>query len=190
MLQQFRSHIESNLPFLANVRLLVAISGGLDSVVLTQLCNDMGLNISLAHCNFQLRGEESNTDEQFVSDLAERLELDLYVEYFETESFAKEYKLSIQMAARELRYEWFEALKTDLDFDYVLTAHHADDNLETFLINLTRGSGIIGLMGIPEINEFYVRPLLPFGRDHLETYANTHKLQWREDSSNAKDDYL
>ncbi|WP_104733942.1 tRNA lysidine(34) synthetase TilS [Hanstruepera ponticola] len=190
MLKQFQDHINKNLPFLKKSKLLIAISGGLDSVVLTQLCHQLKLQISLAHCNFNLRGKESDADEDFVLNLAEDLNLEVFVESFDTENYANENKLSIQMAARELRYQWFLELATQLHFDYVLTAHHADDNLETFLINLTRGTGLEGLTGIPETNDHIVRPLLPFSREMILEYAESNNLVWREDSSNASTKYF
>nr|WP_321225683.1 tRNA lysidine(34) synthetase TilS [uncultured Psychroserpens sp.] len=190
MQKTFNNHITKNLPFLKESKLLIAISGGLDSVILTHLCHELKLDISLAHCNFNLRGNESDGDEAFVLDLAENLDLEIFTESFSTEEFAKESKLSTQMAARELRYNWFFDLAEILKFDYILTAHHADDNLETFLINLTRGTGLSGLTGIPEVNDKIVRPLLPFSREELESYANENNWKWREDSSNASDKYL
>ena len=190
MLNNFQNHINQNLSFLNKSRLLIAISGGLDSVVLTHLCHQLKLNIALAHCNFNLRGDESDGDEEFVLQLAEDLDLEVFIESFETEDYAKTYKLSTQMAARELRYNWFEELAEQLNFDFILTAHHADDNLETFLINLSRGTGLDGLMGIPEVNNKIVRPLLTFSREDIETYAKDNKLKWREDSSNASNKYL
>lgn len=190
MLNEFQNHITKNLNFLNESKLLIAISGGLDSVVLTHLCHTSKLNVTLAHCNFKLRGNESDDDEHFVLELGDRLDLEVFVEYFDTEAYAEAEKLSIQMAARELRYHWFSDLAQNLNFDYILTAHHADDNLETFLINLTRGTGLNGLTGIPEINDNIVRPLLPFSREQLESYAKENRLQWREDSSNISDKYL
>ena len=190
MLKQFQKHINENLPFLKGSKILIAISGGLDSVVLSQLCHGLKLDITLAHCNFRLRGKESDEDERFVLELGDQLGLEVFVECFDTESYAETEKLSIQMAARELRYNWFFDLAENLNFDYILTGHHADDNLETFLINLTRGTGLNGLTGIPEINENIVRPLLPFSREQLEIYANENDIKWREDSSNASDKYL
>ena len=190
MLNNFQNHINQNLSFLNKSRLLIAISGGLDSVVLTHLCHQLKLNLALAHCNFNLRGDESDGDEEFVLQLAEDLDLEVFIESFETEDYAKTYKLSTQMAARELRYNWFEELAEQLNFDFILTAHHADDNLETFLINLSRGTGLDGLMGIPEVNNKIVRPLLTFSREDIETYAKTNKLTWREDSSNASNKYM
>ncbi|HLV14396.1 MAG TPA: tRNA lysidine(34) synthetase TilS [Xanthomarina sp.] len=190
MFNQFKKHIDNNLSFIKDSKLLIAISGGVDSVVLTHLCYQLGLKVSLAHCNFNLRAEESDKDEDFVIELAEDLELDVFIESFDTEAFAKDHKLSTQMAARDLRYNWFADLAEQLQFDYILTAHHADDNLETFLINLTRGTGLDGLLGIPEVNGKLVRPLLSFSRENLEVYALKNNMAWREDLSNASTKYL
>lgn len=190
MLQQFKTHIDTNLPFLKESELLIAVSGGMDSVVLTHLCHQLKLNVSLAHCNFNLRGEESDDDEVFVNKLAETLNLEVFTQKFDTENYARNEKLSIQMAARELRYHWFDELAQQLNFDYILTAHHADDNLETFLINLSRGTGLEGLTGIPEINDNIVRPLLPFSRDDIKNHINSNALNFRDDSSNTSVKYL
>jgi tRNA(Ile)-lysidine synthase len=190
VLEKIQNHIKSRFPFLENSKLLIAISGGMDSVVLTHLCHKMKLNFALVHCNFNLRGEESDADEDFVLQLAEDLNLEVFIENFDTETYAKTHKLSTQMAARELRYSWFNDLMDQLHFDYLLTAHHADDNLETFLINLSRGTGLEGLTGIPEINGTIVRPLLTFSRQELEAYAIENKMGWREDSSNMTTKYL
>jgi len=190
MLKSFKKHIDKNLDFLKRGKILIAISGGLDSVVLTKLCHELDLNISLAHCNFNLRGNESDVDEEFVLQLAEDIEIKVFIENFDTETFAKDHKLSTQMAARALRYHWFQELTEQLHFDYILTGHHADDNLETFLINLSRGTGLDGLTGIPEINGNIVRPLLNFSRKDLENYALENKIAWREDSSNTSNKYL
>ena len=190
MVNTFKKHINEQLPFLKNKKLILTISGGIDSVVLAYLCHDLKLNVALAHCNFNLRGEESDADEAFLVDLANNLDLELFIESFDTKQYAEDAKLSIQMAARELRYRWFEELVDLLHFDYVLTAHHADDNLETFLINLSRGTGIEGLTGIPEINDYIVRPLLPFSRNEIIDYAQANDIKWREDSSNSSTKYL
>lgn len=190
MLQAFQKHMDTHLDMLHGSRLLLAISGGLDSVVMTHLCHQLKLNMSLAHCNFNLRASESDADEDFVLALADDLDLDVFVESFDTASYAKEQRISIQMAARELRYQWFFELAEQLDFDYILTAHHADDNLETFLINLTRGTGLEGLTGIPELSGKIVRPLLPFSREALEAFARKEKIEWREDATNASTKYL
>ncbi len=185
-----QNHIKSRFPFLENSKVLIAISGGMDSVVLTHLCHKMKLNFALAHCNFNLRGDESDADEDFVLQLAEDLNLEVFIESFDTETYAKDHQLSTQMAARNLRYAWFNELMDQLQFDYLLTAHHADDNLETFLINLSRGTGLEGLTGIPEINGTIVRPLLAFSRQELEAFAIENKITWREDSSNITTKYL
>ncbi|WP_103071407.1 tRNA lysidine(34) synthetase TilS [Aquimarina sediminis] len=190
MLQEFKDHIKTNLSFLSGSKLLIACSGGMDSVALVKLCHLLGLESGIAHCNFKLRGKESDEDEKFVTQLAEQVKFPFFVTHFETENYAKSKGLSIQMAARELRYDWFESLALKHRFEYILTAHHADDNLETFLINLSRGTGIDGLTGIPEVNKIFVRPLLPFSRDKILEFVKKNKLAWREDSSNSDTKYL
>lgn len=190
MLKDLKKHIESKLNFLNQGKLLIAISGGIDSVVLTHLCHTLKLNIALAHCNFNLRGTESDADEDFVLQLAEHLDLEVFVQRFDTEDYAKANKCSIQMAARELRYDWFGDLSEQLQFDYILTAHHTDDDLETFLINFTRGTGLDGLTGIPEINAKFIRPLLGFSSIDIEVYAKENHIKWRDDSSNKSVKYL
>jgi len=190
MQDEFKLHVNNNLPFLYDGKLLLAISGGLDSVVLCHLCMNLDLNIALAHCNFHLRANESDEDEKFVIKLAEQLEVEIFVQHFETEKYAKNHKISTQMAARDLRYKWFSELADQLDFDFIMTAHHADDDLETFIINLSRGTGLEGLSGIPMINGNVVRPLLSFSREMIEKHALDNKIEWREDSSNASNKYL
>jgi tRNA(Ile)-lysidine synthase len=190
MLQKFKEHININFPFLKDKKLLIAISGGVDSVVLAHLFSELKFNISLAHCNFQLREKESNLDEEFVKLLSQKTSNQIFTIKFETEKFASKNKFSIQIAARELRYNWFQEIIKKHSFDYVLTAHHADDNLETFLINLTRGSGLDGFTGIPKINENIVRPLLAFSRKEILAYAEINTIDWREDASNATTKYI
>lgn len=190
MLQKLSQHINKNLSFLKEKKLLIAISGGIDSVVLAHLLSALNFDISLAHCNFNLRGKESDLDEEFVIHLGERLNLNLFKIGFNTNEIAKENKQSTQIAARELRYDWFQKLIKQNSFDYVLTAHHADDNLETFLINLTRGSGLDGFTGIPEKNGNIVRPLLKFSRETILAYAKNNNIDWREDKSNASTKYI
>ena len=190
MLEKFQNHINEKLSFFKESKLLIAISGGVDSVVLVHLCHQLNLNIALAHCNFNLRGKESDGDEDFVIQLADNLDIEAFTESFNTQGYADENKVSIQMAAREMRYFWFDELAQQLKFDYILTAHHADDNLETFLINFSRGTGLDGLTGIPEINNKFVRPLLSFSRENVVDYAKANKLEWRVDSSNASTKYL
>jgi len=190
MLKRLEEHIAKNLSFLKDKRLLVACSGGLDSVVLTRTMKELSYEIGIAHCNFGLRAAESDADEAFVLDLADLLDVPVFAEQFDTREYAREKKLSIQMAARDLRYQWFEEILRDFKYDYLLTAHHADDALETMLINLSRGSGLRGLTGIPAVNDKIVRPLLDYSRAELLEYAKSQGYFWREDSSNKKTDYL
>ncbi|WP_196890753.1 tRNA lysidine(34) synthetase TilS [Aureivirga marina] len=190
MLSRLDLHILKDLPFLLNKKLLLAISGGVDSIVMLYLLHNLKLDISIAHCNFQLRGKESDEDENFIKNVASELQIPIYIQSFETEKYAKEKQLSIQMAARELRYNWFQEIAESEEFSYILTAHHLDDVLETFLINFTRGTGLEGLTGIPEINENIVRPLLPFSREEILKYAKENKIEWREDKSNASTKYF
>lgn len=186
----FQNHIDKEIPYLKQKKLLLAVSGGLDSMVLLHLFQELKCDIAIAHCNFQLRGMESFGDQKFVQDYAEANGIPIFVTQFDTEAFAKDYKLSTQVAARELRYNWFYELLETEKFDYILTAHHADDNLETFLINLTRGTGLEGLIGIPVQNDRVIRPLLFLSRQEIEKYAKANDIQWREDSSNASDKYV
>ncbi|MBU0942408.1 MAG: tRNA lysidine(34) synthetase TilS [Bacteroidetes bacterium] len=190
MLEKLQAHIRENFPFLENKKLLLATSGGLDSMVMVELFRQLPYEIALAHCNFQLRGVESFEDQKFVENYAEQYAISLFATQFDTTAFAKDYKLSTQVAARDLRYNWFYELIEEEQFDYVLTAHHADDNIETFLINLGRGTGLDGLVGIPSQNDKIIRPLLLFSRIEIADYAAETKLQWREDSSNASNKYL
>ena len=190
MLDKLKHHIAQDFPFLGNKKLLLATSGGLDSMVMAHLFHKLKYEVALVHCNFQLRGMESFGDQNFVQEYAEANEIPIFVTQFDTEAFAKDYKLSTQVAARDLRYNWFYELLETENYDYILTGHHADDNVETFLINLSRGTGLEGLVGIPEQNDKIIRPLLLFSREEIANYANEHDIQWREDSSNASDKYL
>ncbi len=190
MLDKFKENIESNFPFLKEKKLLLACSGGVDSVVLVHLMHSLGYEIALAHCNFSLRGIESDKDAKFVEQLAKGLSIPVFVETFDTHKYADELKISTQMAARDLRYAWFEEIRENFKYDCILTAHHLDDNLETFFINLTRGSGLKGLIGIPRINHRVVRPLLQISRLEVESYALDNSLKWREDLTNLETDYL
>ena len=190
MLQKFQNHLLHNFQFLIGKKLLLATSGGIDSMVMLSLFQQLDYEIAIAHCNFQLRGVDSFSDQNFVKDYANENEIPVFITQFDTTAFAEDYKVSTQVAARELRYNWFYELAETEDYDYILTAHHADDNLETFLINLSRGTGLDGLTGIPEQNEKVVRPLLAFSQKELADYAEVNNVQWREDSSNASDKYL
>ncbi|MGB2233575.1 MAG: tRNA lysidine(34) synthetase TilS, partial [Flavobacteriaceae bacterium] len=166
-------------------RLLVAVSGGVDSMVLLDLLRELSYTIGVAHCNFQLRGEESNLDQQLVKEYCSTHDIPFYQKNFDTDLP----KQSTQMAARTLRYEWFETLIQTEHYDWVLTAHHADENIETLLMNITRGTGIEGLAAIPEQNGKILRPLLPYYKSEIVDYAKTHGIEWREDRSNQTDDY-
>ncbi|BFM44079.1 tRNA lysidine(34) synthetase TilS [Flavobacterium sp. CFS9] len=190
MLSKFQNHLAVRFPFLEDKKLFLAVSGGLDSMVLLHLFQQLPFEIAVLHCNFQLRGLESFGDQDFIQKYCSENAVPIFSTQFDTEAFAKDYKLSTQVAARELRYNWFYELLETENFDYILTAHHADDNLETFIINLTRGTGLEGLTGIPEQNDKIVRPLLPFSREEILEYAKLNNIQWREDSSNASNKYL
>lgn len=190
MLGQFENQVSNHFPFLQGKKLLLAVSGGLDSMVLVHLFQQLNYEIVVLHCNFQLRGLESFEDQQFIQEYSNTNAIPFVFTQFDTEAFAADFKVSIQVAARELRYSWFYEQLAIQKGDFILTAHHADDNLETFLINLSRGTGLEGLTGIPAQNEKVIRPLLSFSRQQIEEYASANKLKWREDSSNASDKYL
>lgn len=186
----FLKHIQSEFPELQSCKLLIAVSGGIDSMVLLHLCLHLKLDIQVAHCNFHLRGEDSNGDQEFVESYCAKHAIPCFVQEFDTEEYASNKKISIQIAARELRYNWFDNLLDNESLDFVLTAHHLDDAMETFLINFTRGTGIEGLLGIPEKNNKIRRPLLPFTREEIESYVKVEGITWREDRTNAETKYL
>lgn len=190
MFTKFKQHLDQHFPEVSHQLVLIAVSGGLDSMVLANLFKEAGYTFAIAHCNFKLRANESDADEQFVVQWAQRHHIPIHVKKFDTKQYATSHKLNTQLAARELRYKWFSSLVQEHSYSAVLTAHHADDALETFLINLSRGTGLDGLTGIPEKNGAIVRPLLPFSRLELKSYAEENKLEWREDSSNATINYL
>jgi tRNA(Ile)-lysidine synthase len=190
MLSEFQQFFSENVPDAADKQLLVACSGGVDSMVLVDLLLRSGISPSLAHVNFGLRGEESDGDEQFVKQYALDKNLRFFSKKVNTAKYASDLGYSIQMAAREIRYAWFEELMAAHDFDYLLTAHHLDDALETFMINLSRGSGIKGLLGIPTQRDRVLRPLLGFNKDALIGHATAFSVRWREDSSNSSGAYL
>ncbi len=185
---------------------MLAVSGGVDSVVLCELCRQAGYDFEIAHCNFQLRGEESERDEKFVRGLGEKYKVEVKVKKFDTERFAEQNKMSIQESARVLRYEWFEELVRSSEFrvrsqdaglptpdsrlrTFLLTAHHAGDNAETVLMNFCRGTGLHGLTGIPVAYGNIKRPLLIFAKDELIQFAKENKLDFVEDSSNLSSKY-
>ena len=189
MVTSFLKHINQQLVSKSETYLL-AISGGIDSMVMAHLCKEANLKVTWAHCNFSLRGKESDIDEIFVKEKAEAFGVNCFSIRFATTQYATEHKVSTQIAARELRYAWFRKLQEEYDFDYIFTAHHANDSLETFFINLLRGTGLKGLVGIPEKTENIFRPLLPYSRKEIERYAKKHQITWREDQTNASTSYL
>jgi len=190
LLDEFQESLHK-LGIAKNDRLLLAVSGGLDSVALTVLSSMSGLEFAIAHANFQLRGAESERDENFVHQLADKYQKPLFVKKFDTHSYAKSEKLSIQVAARNLRHEWFKTfIGSGVDqYKFLLTGHHLDDNIETMLMYFFRGTGISGLTGMPEKNGHLIRPLLKISRKQLREFALEQNLAWVEDSSNASDDY-
>jgi tRNA(Ile)-lysidine synthase len=206
-LEQFKSHWATTFPGIPthNTHFIIAVSGGVDSVVLTALMQQMGANCSIAHANFQLRGDESNRDESFVQAFATKMGMPFLTKRFDTLAFAEQYKMGIQQAAREIRYAWFESLIKEMNLQsktkiVLLTAHHADDQVETVLMQFFRGTGLHGLTGIPAIRTHQqnplatdhidlIRPLLPFSKVNIKDFAKSNALDFVEDSSNLKNDY-
>ena len=171
-------------------KILAAISGGIDSMVMLHLLHDAGVNLVAAHCNFGLRGDESNLDEEFVKTEVGNLAIQCRTKRFDTSAYAAQNSLSTQIAARELRYRWFHELAVDESIDGIAIAHHRDDRIETLFINLARGTSIRGLTGIRPTNGKIIRPLLFASRNEIETYAKTNGIAFREDSSNTTDKYV
>lgn len=190
MVTAFKKHIEAHFPALADQKILVACSGGLDSIVLLYLLQKIGLTLGVAHCNFKLRGDHSDADLSFVETIAGNLGVPVFTTVFDTKTYAKTQGISTQVAARELRYEWFYSTARANGYDRIATGHHADDDLETFFINLSRVTGLRGLTGIASNTEQLIRPLLPFSRAQIMQFAKKEELFWREDSSNSTRDYL
>jgi tRNA(Ile)-lysidine synthase len=171
-------------------RFLLTVSGGIDSVVLAELFHAARIDFDFAHCNFSLRGEESDSDQVFVEKLALQMNVRCFVKHFDTEEYAEKKGISIQMAARELRYEWFEQIRENNGYDFIATGHNRNDMVETVLINFARGCGIRGLSGIRARHGFIIRPLLFASRAQIRKFADGHSLSWREDSSNAETKYI
>ena len=172
-----------------NKSFLLAVSGGVDSMVLFYLFKKTSLNFSVAHCNFLLRGKDSDNDELFVQSTCKKNKTNFFVKKFDTKKTATENTISIQMAARELRYEWFYDLVDKNKFDYIVTAHHFNDSLETVLFNIARGTGISGLKGIPKKQNRLIRPLLNFTKNQILEFAKKNKIEFREDISNKDEKY-
>jgi tRNA(Ile)-lysidine synthase len=190
MINLFQNFIDKNSLFSGEDLILLGVSGGIDSRVMLHLFLEAGYNTAIAHCNFRLRGDEADADENFVHSLAEKNNIPFHRMHFNTSEYAKLQKISIQMAARELRYNWFENVRRSYGYNYIAVAHNADDAVETFFINLIRGTGIKGLTGIRPKNNYIVRPLLFATRQEIENYCNENNLQYRNDTSNFSDKYL
>jgi tRNA(Ile)-lysidine synthase len=189
VLKLFHDHIARHQLCKATDKILLAVSGGLDSMVMLNMFHQSGYFIAVAHCNFQLRGAESDGDEEFVRARCSHLKVPFYSIQFDTNNYAWENNISIQIAARQLRYAWFEELLEQEKLDKLATAHHLNDSLETVLLNLCKGTGVQGLAGIPLENRFIIRPMLFTSRSEVEAYATKERIEWREDSSNLTDDY-
>lgn len=189
MLHQLLEFVHKQKLFQPGQRLLLAVSGGIDSVVLSHLFSRAAFNFGIAHCNFHLRGKESDGDEAFVRALSVQYGVPVFVEHFETEAYAAQNGISVQMAARDLRRNWFEKLLTHDGFEKIATAHHLNDSLETAIFNLTKGTGIAGLQGILPKKGPYVRPLLFATRENIGQFAKDNQISWREDKSNSSVKY-
>lgn len=172
-------------------KICVAVSGGLDSMVLVNLLLDLSnIELEVAHCNFTLRNQESDEDEVFIKNFCTKKNIICHVKRFDTLNFSKKNKLSIQMAARKLRYDWFFELLKKNDYDYIVLGHHLNDSIETFFLNILRGTGIKGLLGIPKKNGKFIRPLSDFTKEEILHYAKIKNIKWRLDSSNLETKYL
>ncbi|WP_316842889.1 tRNA lysidine(34) synthetase TilS [Pedobacter gandavensis] len=185
----FKAYIQQNILFSSNDQILLAVSGGRDSVLMAHLFKLAGYNFGIAHCNFNLRGEESVRDEHFVKMLAATLEVPAYIKHFQTKTYASSHKISIQMAARDLRYQWFEELSKAEGYVYIALAQHQDDAIETVLLNLTRGTGIAGLHGILPKRGKLIRPLLFLTRTEINDLIDSENIDYVEDSSNLSVNY-
>jgi len=184
MVEQFLKYIHDEKLFHSSQRILLAVSGGADSMLMLHLFTNSGFPVAVAHCNFGLRGAESDKDEQFVSDFCDKHNLAFFVKRFSTQDYARENGVSIEMAARDLRYSWLDVLLVKHGLDLLATAHHQDDVIETFLINLSRGSGIKGLSGIQPRSGRIIRPMLFISRTEILDYCMRMKIEFRTDLSN------
>jgi tRNA(Ile)-lysidine synthase len=190
MLLAFKTYIAKEKLFLPGERILLAVSGGMDSVAMAELFSRAKFSFGIAHCNFQLRSDDSEKDEAFVSRLAKNFKVPFYCRRFSTADYADEHRLSTQMAARELRYKWFEEIRVKEKFDFIATAHHLDDQVETFFINMMRSTGIAGFHGILPKQGKIVRPLLFTNRSEIGEFVKKNEITYREDTSNQEIKYL
>lgn len=190
MIKRFEEYIAHLELFNKENKIILAVSGGLDSMVMADLFVKSGYKIAIAHCNFRLRAREAGGDEEFVESFAQKAGIPFFKRRFNTRAWAAKNGISIQMAARDLRYRWFNKLMRLYHYDFVATAHHADDDIETFFINLIRGTGINGLSGIAPRMRNFVRPLLFASREEILQYARDNNIEWREDSSNRETKYV
>ena len=190
MLERFQAYINRYNLIAEGDKIILALSGGIDSMVLADLLLKAKVEFVAAHCNFHLRGNESDGDDWFVRKFAEKRGIQCFVKHFETEKYAANHGISIEMAARDLRYAWFEQLRQQLGYDKIAVAHHADDQTETFFINLLRGAGLNGLKGMKPQNGVVIRPLLWASREQIRKYAVENHIVWREDHTNAESVYL
>ena len=189
MINKFKKFISENNLIKPGDKILLAVSGGIDSMVMAHLFHQQDYKTGIAHCNFSLRASESDKDEDMVRQYASDHNIPFYTTRFETKSLAKKSKLSVQMAARELRYNWFEEIRMKNGYDSIAVAHNLNDNIETLLINLTRGTGLTGMTGMKPVNNRIIRPLLFATRQDILTFCNQHKIIFREDRSNADTKY-
>ena len=190
MLQRFQRYCATHRLRRADSRWLVAVSGGIDSMTLAHLCHADGIPMGVLHCNFGLRGAESDGDALFVEQWADARRIPFFCARFDTQRYAEAHALSTQMAARELRYAWFEDMRRTHAYTDIAVAHHADDNAETVLINLLRGTGLKGLCGMQPVSGRIIRPLLFAARREIDEYARQNHIAYRDDRTNAGDDYV
>lgn len=189
VLEQLLIHINRSSLCKTTDKILLAVSGGLDSMVMLHLLSKAGFKVGVAHCNFQLRGGDSDGDEDFVAETCRQVEIPYYIQRFDTAAYAARSAISIQMAARDLRYDFFQQIARKHDYDLVATAHHFDDVIESVLLNLVRGTGIDGLRGIADKKDNIIRPMMFANRAMISDYAKQNDIHWREDASNERDDY-
>lgn len=190
MIKEVQNVLTNSISNYPTKKYLLAVSGGVDSMVLLHIFQQLNVSFSVAHCNFNLRDDESEMETQFVKKYCSDHSIELYVKYFDTIGYSNSSKVSIQIAARELRYKWFAEILEKESLDFIVTAHHLNDQIETFFINTLRATSVNGLRGIPQITENMIRPLLQFSRFEIVDFAHDNKIIWKEDSSNASTKYI